>query len=157
MNENCALLKYCGKQNRIRHLNPTNHACSACGQEGDFNACPAIKMGVWWWPVSRLNIPQWLSYLWSKEAAQANRGSQQEIMSRQVYHHMSNWRYDYWYFKRGRTFLQKCISYFRLHSRRREALPCKAENQQYGHSLDAGPALRSTHLARDPFYIFRLN
>ena len=156
VNENCALLKYCGKQNRL-HLNKTNQACSVCVKEGDYNACPAIKMGVSWWLVSRLNTPQWLSYLWSKEALQANRGSEQEIMSRQVYRHKSNWRCDYWYFKRGQTFLPKCISYCRLHPRRRDALLCKAENQQYGHSLEAGPALRSKHLARDPCCIFQLN
>ena len=156
VNENCALLKYCGKQKRL-HLNKTNQACSVCVKEGDYNACPAIKMGVSWWLVSRLNTPQWLSYLWSKEALQANRGSEQEIMSRQVYRHKSNWRCDYWYFKRGQTFSPKCISYCRLHPRRRDALLCKAENQQYRHSLEAGPALRSKHLARDPCCIFQLN
>ena len=33
----------------------------------------------------------------------------------------------------------------------------KAENQQYGHSLEAVRAFRSKLLSRDPFYIFRLN
>ena len=33
----------------------------------------------------------------------------------------------------------------------------KAENQQYGHSLEAVAALRSKLLSREPFHNFRLN
>ena len=36
VNENCAFFKYYGKQKRL-HLNPTNQACSACGQERHYN------------------------------------------------------------------------------------------------------------------------
>ena len=43
INENCAFLKYYGKQNRLR-FNPTNQACSIYEQEGDYKACPAIKI-----------------------------------------------------------------------------------------------------------------
>ena len=43
INENCAFLKYYGKQNRLR-FNLTNQACSIYEQEGDYKACPAIKI-----------------------------------------------------------------------------------------------------------------
>ena len=43
VNENCAFLKYYGKQNRLQ-FNPANQAYNVCGQEGDYKACPAIKI-----------------------------------------------------------------------------------------------------------------
>ena len=161
VNENCAFLKYYGKQNRLP-FNPANQACSVCGQEGDYNACPAIK--IWEFDDDSCYVKVFHNGYHTCEARKffkhteevnekLNQGSCTVIRATEdaitdcLKEEEPSWENAF-------TIADPTLEREKLCYAKKKA---KAESQQYGHSLEAVAALRSKLLSRDPFYIFRLN
>ena len=107
--ENYAFLKYHGKQNRLL-FNPADQVCSVCGQEGGYNACPAIK--IWEFDDDSCHVKVFYNgYHICEERKPFKRTEEVNEKSSQVYRHKNIQRCNYWLFERRRTFLWKCIQY----------------------------------------------
>ena len=161
INENCAFLKYYGKQNRLR-FNPTNQACSICEQEGDYKACPAIK--IWEFDDDLCCVKVFHNCYRTCEARKLFKHTEdvnkklsqdrctvtratEDVIINCLKEDEASWENVF-------NIADSTLEREKLYYAKKKA---KVEKQQYGHSLEVVAALRSKLLAREPFYVFRLN
>ena len=160
VNENCALLKYYSKQNKLQ-FNPTNQACSVCRREGDYNALLAIK--IWKFDDDSCHVKVFhngyhtcearkpfkhteeMNKKLSQDRCTVTRATEDTIIDC-LKEDERSWQNVF-------NIADSTLEREKLYYAKKKA---KAENQQYEHSLEPVVALRSKLFVRDPFHIFRL-
>ena len=160
-NQDCTFLKFYQKENCLQ-FNATNNTCSVCGEVGAFINCDAIK--IWEFDETRELVTVYhdgyhtceakIIFKMSDEVKDKinTEGSTVTKLSEDAIIDCLKEETPCWddvYRVANSTLEHEKLQY--------EKQKGTSENYRHGHSLEAVAAFRTKLLAKDPFFIFRLN